>query len=113
VFDTRQWMGDVRAGGRWRGSGVGNDRPYELEGEFLEVESPRKLVHTWRPVGAPGAPTKVTYLLQPIDGGTRITLRHVGFASPQVCLNTCIGWETSFAQLATRLSAPSEAARGE
>src|SRR6266566_9464196 len=52
-FDTREWSGDVRVGGRWQASGVGNGRPYVLEGEFLEIDRPRKLVHTWRAVVHP------------------------------------------------------------
>jgi uncharacterized protein YndB with AHSA1/START domain len=99
VFDTREWMGDVRAGGRWRATGVGKGNPYALEGEFLEVDPPRKLVHTWHAVGAPGAPSTVTYLLEPLEGGTRVTLRHSGVIAPQACTNTSIGWETSFERL--------------
>ncbi len=57
VFDTREWTGDVRKGGRWRASGVARGQPYVLEGEFLEVQPPTKLVHTWQRVGMPGAPT--------------------------------------------------------
>ena len=104
VFDTREWAGDVRAGGHWNASGIGNGRPYTLEGEFLEIDPPRKLVHTWYAVGAPGAPTTVSYLLEQLDGGTRITLHHSGFTSREVCLNTCLGWETSFERLATSLA---------
>jgi uncharacterized protein YndB with AHSA1/START domain len=103
VFDTREWTADVRPGGRWRASGIGRGKPYVLEGEFLEVEPPRKLVHTWHGPGLPGAPTTVTYLVEVVDGGTRITLRHAGFTSPPVCLATCIGWETSFERLAQSL----------
>ncbi len=69
AFDTREWTGDVRTGGRWRASGVARGQPYVLEGEFLEVQPPTKLVHTWQRPGMPGAPTTVTYHLQPIDGG--------------------------------------------
>ena len=112
VFDTREWTGDLRVRGRWRASGVGNGRPYVLEGEFLEIDSPRKLVHTWHPGGAPGASTTVTYLLEPLDGGTRITLRHSGFSSRAVCINTAIGWETSFDQLAERLAPGGPPSRG-
>ncbi|MFI4997440.1 MAG: SRPBCC domain-containing protein, partial [Hyphomicrobiales bacterium] len=64
IFNTTQWTGDVRVGGRWRSSGVARGAPYALEGEFLEVDPPRRLVHTWRRVGAPGAPTTVTYELE-------------------------------------------------
>jgi uncharacterized protein YndB with AHSA1/START domain len=109
VFDTREWTGEARVGGRWRASGVGGGGPYVLEGEFLEVDPPHRLVHTWRPGGAPPtAPTTtVTYLLEPVQGGTRVTLRHSGFAARQVCENTCIGWETSFERLAEWLAHPS------
>ena len=93
-------QGDVRVGGRWRASGMDSGRPYVIEGEFLEVDPPRKLVHTWHSVGAPGKPATVTYLLEPLNGETRITLRHSGLAAPGMCINTCIGWETSFERLA-------------
>jgi uncharacterized protein YndB with AHSA1/START domain len=104
VFDTREWSGDVSVGGAWRASGIGGGRPYVLEGEFVEVDRPRKLVHTWRAAGSPGATTTVSYLLEPIAAGTRVTLRHWGFASPESCRNTGIGWETSFAKLEEHLS---------
>ena len=104
VFDTREWSGDVRVGGQWRASGMGGGRPYALEGTFLAIDAPRRLVHDWHPVGAPGTPTTVSYRLDPLDAGTRLTLRHTGFAAPLQCSNTCIGWETSFARLAERLA---------
>jgi uncharacterized protein YndB with AHSA1/START domain len=104
VFDTREWSGDVREGGRWCASGVARGKPYQLEGEFLEVDAPRKLVHTWSTVGAPAGPTTVTYVLEPDEGRTRITLRHNGFASRQTCEGTAIGWETSFQRLVELLA---------
>jgi uncharacterized protein YndB with AHSA1/START domain len=103
VFDTREWTGDVRPGGHWRCSGLGRGQPYAIEGDFQEVTPPRKLVHTWQPVGAPAALTTVTYLLEPNGTGTRLTLHHTGFASPELCKNTGIGWDTSFARLAELL----------
>src|SRR5262249_17171862 len=66
VFDTREWSGDVRIGGRWRASGIARGAPYTLEGEFLEVDPPRKLVQTWSRLGMDGAPSVLTYLLEPI-----------------------------------------------
>jgi uncharacterized protein YndB with AHSA1/START domain len=104
VFDTREWSGDVRVGGRWRASGVGKRGPYVLEGEFLEVDEPRELSHTWHGAGIPGSPTTVTCVLEGIEAGTRITLRHSGFTVPEVCTNTAIGWETSFERLAELLN---------
>ena len=99
VFDTREWTGDVRAGGTWQTAGVARGNPYVLEGKFLVVDSPRKLEHSWHLRGTPDAPTTVTYLLEPHNAGTRITLRHTGFTSPQACENTATGWQTSFDRL--------------
>src|SRR5712691_11558089 len=100
VFDTREWTGDVRVGGPWSASGIGRGKPYTLEGEFLEVDSPRRLMHTWRPAGAPpSAGTTVSYVLEPAGDGTRVTLRHTGFSSRETCMATCLGWETSFSEL--------------
>jgi uncharacterized protein YndB with AHSA1/START domain len=104
VFDTREWEGEVRVGGRWRASGVARGLPYVLEGEFLEVDPPRKLVHTWHRVGTADPPTRVTYLLERLDGGTRITLRHEGFATAESGANAGAGWESSFERLAEMLA---------
>ncbi len=101
VFDTRQWSGEVREGGRWHASGIGGGKPYEIDGEFLEVDRPRRLVHTWR---LAGAESTLTYLLETTDAHTRITLRHTGLPSRQTCAATCIGWETSFEELARMFS---------
>jgi uncharacterized protein YndB with AHSA1/START domain len=111
VFNMTEWTGDVRVGGRWRATGTGNGRPFVLEGEFLEIDRPRKLVHTWYFADAI-PPTTVTYRLDPMDGGTRLTLQQLGFAAPDWCMNTCIGWETSFERLA-ELLAPENVPRHE
>lgn len=104
VFDTREWEGDVRPGGTWQASGVARGQSYTLEGEFLEVDPPRALVHTWKSVERPSAETTLDYGLDDIDGATRVTLRHSGFAVPEVCEQTRIGWETSFNRLAELLA---------
>jgi uncharacterized protein YndB with AHSA1/START domain len=104
IFDTRTWTGDVRRGGRWQAAGMTRGQPYVQEGEFLEVESPRRLVHTWDGLGEPGLPSTVTYVLEPIDSGTRLTLRHAGFASRERCNAFALGWETSLERLAQVLA---------
>src|SRR5579871_4875272 len=73
VFDTREWHADVRVGGAWRASGVGRGQPYVLQGEVLEVDRPCKLVLTCRTPQEPQV-TTFSYRLEPIDGGTRVTL---------------------------------------
>jgi uncharacterized protein YndB with AHSA1/START domain len=104
VFDTREWSGDVRVGGRWRTAGMTRGEPYVQEGEFLEIESSLKLVHTWEGAGTTAHPSTVTYLLERVDGGTRLTLRHSGFASRDRCQAFAIGWETSLERLAEILA---------
>lgn len=104
VFDTREWSADTRPGGAWHASGLGRGQPYTLEGEFSEVDPPKKLVHTWRSGENSKDSTMVTYLLNQIPDGTRLTLRHEGFREPLTLVRTCIGWETSLEALARLLA---------
>lgn len=105
VFDTRQWSGAVQAGGAWQSAGLVMGRPYSLHGEYLQVDPPGRLVHTYQRGDVPGdPPTTVSYSLEAVGGGTRITLRHSGFASREVCMNNCLGWEASLAELAALLA---------
>ena len=104
VFDTREWSGEVRVGGQWRASGVARGQPYRLEGKFLEVDPPKKLVQTWHAAGAPGTPSTVTYLLEPIKGGTRLIVHHTGLAAPDQQNNVGAGWRASFDRLSEILS---------
>lgn len=104
VFDTREWSGDVRPGGAWSASGMARGNPYSLTGTFLEVMLPNKLVHTWHLEGTPDSPTTITYVLEPGQTGTHVTLHQSGFAAPTGSENTRIGWETSFEALQEHLS---------
>ena len=105
VFDTREWTGDVRAGGTWRAGGIFRDKPYELEGTFVVVESPTRLTHSWHSVGAPTPASTVDCSLEPVNGGTLLKLEQSGFASPEACAATAEGWRTSLDRLAELLSA--------
>lgn len=103
VFDTREWQGDLRVGGRWQSAGIGMAGPYRMSGAFIEIAGPHRLVHDWTVVGAPGGTSTVRYDLAAIPGGTRLTLRHEGLRVPEICINTAKGWETSLARLAELL----------
>ena len=105
VFSTTEWRGDIRVGGRWRSAGIARGEAYAIEGEFLEIDPPRKLVITWQRMGAQEAPTTVDYALERIDGGTRITVRHWGFLSAEMCSNVAAGWKTAFEALVQLLAA--------
>jgi uncharacterized protein YndB with AHSA1/START domain len=107
LYRVTQWTGELKVGGHWRSVGVGHDgKPFEVGGEFVEIDPPRKLVQTWAPNWVAGPPTKVTYLLDAIEGGTRITVRHEGFGDAAACLSHTAGWERVFTWLATWLEQP-------
>jgi uncharacterized protein YndB with AHSA1/START domain len=95
VYRTTGWTADFRIGGRWRAEGRGADgKPFAVEGAFVEIDPPRKLVQTWKPDWAGGHETTLTYRLEPIADGTRLTLRHEGFKGhPESCSGHTSGWE--------------------
>ena len=105
VFNTEEWSGDVREGGRWAAAGVGGGQPYQLEGEFITVDEPRKLIHTWKPVGAPIEPATLTYDIEPHPEGVRLTLRHANLPNAEIREKTRAGWETSLVRLREIVSA--------
>ena len=110
-YRTTAWTGDLRVGGRWRADGKGADgHTFFVEGEFLEIDPPRKLVHTWRPGWDGGGPTTITYRLDPIEGGTRLTLRHAGFTSADSCDQHSQGWMRVLDWLTGYVAPPAEAA---
>lgn len=103
---TAQWWGqkslykltdgqaDVRVGGKWSSSGVGNDgKEFTVSGEYLEIDPPKLLVHTWNPSYAAQPETIVRWELEPqpmhglqargpqrVGTGTLVRIRHSGFA---------------------------------
>lgn len=95
VYRTTNWTADFRVGGRWRAEGRGADgKAFSVEGEFRDIDPPRELVLTWKPDWAAGHETTVTYRLEPIPDGTRLTLRHEGFKGhPESCGSHASGWE--------------------
>ena len=77
---TAQWWGqqgmyritekqsDLRPGGKWSSVGVGADGPsFRVEGEYLEVDPPRLLVHTWVKSWEGPSQTIVRWELEPRD----------------------------------------------
>jgi uncharacterized protein YndB with AHSA1/START domain len=95
LYRTKEWTCDLRVGGAWRAQGEGADgRPFTVSGEYLDVDPPRKLVQTWKPDWDGGHVTTITYVLEPVDGGTRVTVRHEGFAGrAESCRAHGAGWQ--------------------
>jgi len=87
---------DLRPGGSYRGltndgmraMGAGD---VAVDGEVLEVDPPRRLVQTWRmlmdPAMAAEGFTRLTYELEPIEGGvTKLTVTHDLAGAPRLAL---------------------------
>jgi uncharacterized protein YndB with AHSA1/START domain len=106
TYRVTEWHSDLRVGGRWRSRGVGADgAPFEVVGEYLVIDAPVRLVQTWKADWDPGAVTTLRYQLDAIPGGTRITVRHEGFAGrAAACEGHADGWERVLGWLATYLA---------
>lgn len=113
AYQTTSWRGDLRPGGQWRCEGRSlNGDAFAVEGEFLEVDPPHKLVQTWKPGWETGPATTITYRLEPIEGGTRVTVRHEGFADRvESCRSHTNGWERVLGWLAHHFAGTPNAAR--
>jgi len=82
-YQWKNWQADLRAGGRWsvevhftEGGTDGGG------GEFAEIEEPHKIVMTRKFEQHPllgTSETTITYRLDPIESGTRVTVRDEGF----------------------------------
>lgn len=108
TYRTTDLVADLRVGGKWKASGLGVDgHAFSVEGEYLVVEPPRKIVQTWRPDWDGGRATTLTYLLTPTEAGTLLTVRHEGFAQDQAesCRSHAGGWEMVLGWLQSWLSA--------
>lgn len=94
LYRTTHLEADLRPGGRWRTAGVGADgKPFQVEGEYREVDPPRLLVHTWRPSYRNIPETVVRWELTAEKSGTRVRLNHSGFVgAADACMDHGNGW---------------------
>jgi len=102
TYRAHKWEADFRVGGKWRVEGKGADgHPFFVHGRFLEIAPPHLVVQTWQHDWDAGHPeTKLTYTLDEVPGGTRVTVRHEGFVErPESCSSHAHGWERVLAWL--------------
>ena len=98
VYRIEAWKADVRVSGTWSLHVVMPDgTTLPAGGEFVELDPPSKIVLTRRydfdhpTLGR--RTTRVTYLLAPVECGTRLTVRHDGFAGTAAADEHAGGWE--------------------
>jgi uncharacterized protein YndB with AHSA1/START domain len=108
LYTIKEWKADVRVGGKWSSDGVGADgTTFHIDGEYLKVDPPRLLVHTWIASYSGPIKTVVRWELEPqsVHGlhpsgpqragtGTLVKIHHSGFAGrPDAAKSHGQGWE--------------------
>ena len=107
TYQSQSMESDFRVGGRWRVEGKRADgTSYSVSGEFLEITPPRRIVQTWSHDWDANHPaTKLTYALDDIPGGTRVTVHHEGFGDrAAACNEHAMGWEMVLEWLAAHIT---------
>ena len=93
-------ISDWQVGSRWTSQSA--DGEVYLEGEILEIDPPRRLVHSFhilhQPDAAAEAPSRVEFDITPIGDRCRLTVTHTG-RGPVTMAYTSGGWETIFGGL--------------
>lgn len=107
LYRITEWKGDVRPGGKWSSVGAGEDgKSFRVEGEYLEVDPPRLLVHTWVASWCGLKTSVVRWELEPrsvhglqhrgpqkMGTGTLVKITHEGFAGqPDAARDHSQGW---------------------
>ena len=78
-------VNDPRVGGKFLITMIGDKSVHPHTGEYLTIDRPKKLVFTWYSKSTDMASSTVTVELAPSgDGGTELTLTHVGLPERQV-----------------------------
>jgi uncharacterized protein YndB with AHSA1/START domain len=113
LYRTTEWKIDLRVGGEWSSEGVGGDgKPFRVSGEYLEIDPPRLLVHSWLPSFGHPQKTLVRWELEPqsahglsahgldpggprkAGAGTLVRIRQTGFGDDLAsATNHSEGWK--------------------
>jgi len=90
---------DLRPGGFLRYVPAAGGEP-SIVGEILEIDPPRRLVHTFQFTDKEDPPSRVTYDLRESGGVVRVTLTHDRFESETDTYGNVVkGWPTILARL--------------
>ncbi len=93
MYVGTEFDADLRPGGRWHSAGTGLEgKPFEVSGEYIEIDPPRLLVYTWIASWTGDAKTTVRWELEPKDGGTLVRIRHSGLAAHPGLAQSYRGW---------------------
>ena len=82
---------DLKPGGRLLYASPDRKRVF-VAGEVLEVDPPKRLRHTYIFTMAPDPVTEVTWELEEVPEGCRVTLTHAGWTSEKDAKKHAAGW---------------------
>lgn len=106
----RECTVDAKAGGRYRMTQIGGcdreqggnpDFEWVMQGEFLEVARPSRIVFTWNVNHTPPVlNNRVTIDLREVPGGTEVHLTHEGLLTEYLRDGTNEGWTSLLEHIA-------------
>ena len=91
---------DARVGGKFQIIMKTPENELVHDGEYLEIDSPCRLVFTWISPGTQGEVSKVTVSLFGTLSGTRLDLTHEGLPTVESIENHTSGWNQILEKLA-------------
>lgn len=111
------WRSDLRVDGRWSVDvRLPNGAVLPAGGKYLVVQRPHRLTLTrrydWDHPTLGRQVTRVTYRFEPIEGGTRVTIRQGEFGSPEAAREHAVGWARTLDFLQGYLSHADRSERG-
>lgn len=93
IYRCTEFHSDLRVGGRMQCLGVGPEGGnFRISGEYLEIDPPRLLVHTWVASWTGDAKTTVRWELISSGQGTVVRIRHSGLAAYPEIAQSYRGW---------------------
>lgn len=119
MYRITERTADFRPGGKYSSVGVGADgKPFRVDGEYLEIDPSRLLVHTWIASWCGAQKTVVRWELEPrsvhglhhhgpqkVGTGTVVRVRHEGFGADQKAAadhgqgwTRVLGWMQAFVE---------------
>jgi quinol monooxygenase YgiN/uncharacterized protein YndB with AHSA1/START domain len=107
LYRMTDWRSKLEVGGEWSVNVVFADGvSLPASGRFTFIDRPHRVAHTrtyhWDHPTIGQRETTVTYSFAPIEGGTRVTIRHEGFAGIiPAAVEHAGGWERVLGYLCT------------
>ncbi|HEY6006147.1 MAG TPA: SRPBCC domain-containing protein [Anaeromyxobacter sp.] len=102
-FGTTRQIVDLKVDGLFFLAMEHQGRTWPHYGRFVRLDRPKVVEFTWMSEGTQGVETTVTVKLAPRDGGTQLTLEHVGVPDTELGRGHQEGWTAIVGEIAKAL----------